>query len=149
MNDLQARLERSAGVANRIVDAVVKGPFRRSYVIFFLRYRFENIAQQMVRSSADTSAARDWVAWVGQDVASDGPGWRAFKGALRELSILTRTNDIPVAVILFPPTVREIDHSVRSVHREVSQVSQAFGMHVVDLRMPLARFPKPTHREPN
>jgi lysophospholipase L1-like esterase len=133
VNDIERRFEGKASKANRIVDNVIKRPFRRSYVIFFLRYRFDALLQSLDRAFAGSEAPSDWFAKLAESVEQQQPGWQQCVAALDGLGALSREAGIPIAVIIFPRPGKPNDDAVGAINRAVAQRSREAGLHVVDL----------------
>jgi hypothetical protein len=67
--------------------------------------------------------------------AEDYAGWRAARGAMREMSDLCRGRGVPLVVAVFPLFGNRLDegYPFAEVHLEVTNAAEAAGARVVDL----------------
>lgn len=135
-NDIDERRSRSDSVTSVFLRRFVTRPFRRSYVVLGLRFRFEQVLSHL--RGEDPNEA--WLLATRQQVTRQAPAWREFQRALGGIARLTQGARIPTLVLLFPrPGARS--ETLRAIHLAVQAEAEGLGLRVVDLTDDLATVP--------
>ncbi len=133
LNDLEPRFEGDAAKANWIVDNVIKRPLKRSYVVFFLRYRFDQLLLSIERASSRPGEPTDYLSKLAESVARQQTGWIQFSTAVAGLADWSLQRDIPLVMIIFPSPGRPGNAAVRVINQAAAALSQENGLPVIDL----------------
>ena len=129
LNDVT--IDRRTGTGRGTFDALM-APLRRSYVLFFLRYRFGALQQSRNRT--------DWRENVARRVTREQPAWKACAAAIDGLGTISREAEILILVALFPHP-GEAHPATGVVHRAVAERRRRAGLHVLDLADALRQVP--------
>jgi len=129
VNDLDPPSEDVSWIETRIED-VLYLPSRRSYAVFFLKYRFESAMSAALDdpgAGPGGGRAREAV-----EIDTSGPGWRVFQDAVRGIAGVARERGIPAVLIVYPrPGIPPAEQE--PVHDAVARVSRSAGIPVIDL----------------
>jgi lysophospholipase L1-like esterase len=139
-NDIEIEERKLAETPAQRVRRLVTRPFRRSYVIFSLRYRFDGMLAQAKGEVSDENESATLVA-ARRRIADASPEWTHFQEALGELARVAKEAELPVVALLFPrPGVAS--EANRGIHAAVGAEARGLGMHVVDLMDDLQAVPR-------
>jgi len=130
LNDLEAKSRHT--VDEGPLESLLTQMVRRSYVLFALRYRFENLSPKRPGLFSKPCPAARWLDTLNQQIHEDGPGWQSFCVAIDELAELSRHQDLPIYVVLYPHPGLELP-GMGKIHQAVRQRTAAVGLPTVDL----------------
>ncbi len=133
LNDIEPRFEGEVANANWLIDNLVKRPFRTSYVVFFLRYRFDRFLESIARLIYGDAEHGDYLSGLVDSVERGDLGWQQFTAALDDLATQSRQTGTPIAIVVFPNPGRPGDEQTRKINRAVADYSKRAGLHVIDL----------------
>jgi GDSL-like Lipase/Acylhydrolase family len=140
LNDVAGHFEGRDEIANEMVKELIQRPLARSYVVFFLKYRFDQVLGRLAGSRGGAQSG-DHIERLATVVAEEGLGWRQCTSALAEIGVLSRETGVPVTLVIFPMPGRRVDHSVTTITEAVTTQAHRAGLHVLDLSEAFASIP--------
>ncbi len=129
LNDLELRQNDS--VEEGLLETLMTQMVRRSYVLFALKHRFENLGVSVTKEAATCPAAR-WVDSLAQQIHESGPGWMSLCEAIERFATLSQKEDLPIYVVLYPHPGLQLPR-MREIHDSVRQRAESAGLPTIDL----------------